>query len=109
MIEQLSENYFFDTSNEIRDDKVFVLIIYDIVDTKRRNKLAKMLQGYGFRVQKSAFEAKITKRKYNELMNKLPFFAKENDSLRVYKIIGKGQVTSFGVQISSDIDDVLVL
>ena len=68
-----------------------------------------MLQGYGFRVQKSAFEARITKRKYNELMNKLPVFAKENDSLKVYKIIGKGQVTSFGVQTSSDIEDVLVL
>ncbi len=106
---QLPENYFFDTNAEIKDDKVFVLIIYDIVDTKKRNKLAKMLLGYGFGVQESAFEAKICKKKYKELMGKLTFFAGESDSLRIYKITGKGHVTTFGVQNSSDIDDVIVL
>ena len=52
-----NENYFFDIEEKPDNDKVFVLIIYDIVDNKRRLKLAKFLAGYGFRVQKSAFEA----------------------------------------------------
>ena len=54
-----NENYFFDIEEKPDNDKVFVLIIYDIVDNKRRLKLAKFLAGYGFRVQKSAFEAEI--------------------------------------------------
>lgn len=35
---------------------MLVLVIYDIPDDKRRNKLATFLEGYGRRVQKSAFE-----------------------------------------------------
>ena len=41
------ENYFFEAEKEKSPDKVFVLIIYDIVDNKRRTKLAKYLQGFG--------------------------------------------------------------
>lgn len=35
---------------------MLVLIIYDIPDDKRRTKLATFLEGYGRRVQLSAFE-----------------------------------------------------
>lgn len=53
------ENYFFEIREDKKDDRVFVLIIYDIIENKRRVRLAKYLQGYGFRIQKSAFEAVI--------------------------------------------------
>lgn len=96
------ENYFFDVEH-VSADKVFVLIIYDIVDNKQRVKLSKYLQGYGFRVQKSAFEAVITKRKYQQMLSGIKQFVTGNDSVKVYKIIGKGQVTSFGRP--SDIED----
>lgn len=46
------ENYFFDIKEDQKDDRVFVLVIYDIMDNKRRTKLSKYLQGFGFRVQK---------------------------------------------------------
>ena len=48
------ENYFFNIEEEPENDKVFVLIIYDIVENKKRVKLSKLLLGYGFRIQKSA-------------------------------------------------------
>ena len=51
------EDYYFQIAEELEDDKQFILIIYDIVDNKRRVKFAKFLEGYGKRVQKSAFEA----------------------------------------------------
>jgi CRISPR-associated protein Cas2 len=35
---------------------MLVLIVYDIPDDKRRNKLAKFLEGYGRRIQLSVFE-----------------------------------------------------
>ena len=40
------ENYFFDIDHENGQDKSLVLIVYDIIDNKKRTKLAKLLQGY---------------------------------------------------------------
>lgn len=103
------ENYFFEIEESPENDKVFVLIIYDITENKVRNKLAKMLLGYGFRIQKSAFEAVITKKKYRELLERLPAYTSSVDSIRVYKIIGKGQVISFGRQEMEGGEEVIVI
>ena len=35
---------------------MLVLVTYDVVDSRRRTKLATFLEGYGRRVQKSVFE-----------------------------------------------------
>ena len=40
--------------------KYVVVIIYDISEDKQRLKMAKFLNSYGHRVQKSAFEACLT-------------------------------------------------
>lgn len=46
----------YDFSDIIDDDnRKLVLIIYDIVDNKRRLAMVKLLESYGRRVQKSAF------------------------------------------------------
>ena len=45
------DNYFFDTEEIEQNKKYLVVIIYDISDNKRRVKLSKYLQGFGFRVQ----------------------------------------------------------
>lgn len=103
------ENYFFEIEENPENDKVFVLIIYDIIDNKRRLKLSKLLLGYGFRIQKSAFEAVITKKKYKELLERLPAYTTQEDSIKVYKIIGKGQVTSFGRVAEDESEDIIVI
>lgn len=103
------EDYFFDIEESVENDKVFVLIIYDITENKTRVKLSKLLSGYGFRIQKSAFEAVITKKKYKELLKQLPTFTSSTDSIRVYKIIGKGQVVSFGKVEESKNEDIIVI
>jgi len=36
--------------------RYIVLLIYDIVDNKRRSRMVKCVERYGVRVQKSAFE-----------------------------------------------------
>ena len=46
------ENYFWNTEETQSVKKLYVLIIYDIVDNKKRLAFAKKLNGYGFRVQK---------------------------------------------------------
>jgi CRISPR-associated protein Cas2 len=105
----IREDYYFDINDNIENDRVFVLIIYDIIDNKMRLKLSKMLSGYGFRVQKSAFEAVIPKKKYKELLERLPVYVSADDSIKVYKIIGKGQVTSFGRPEEDEQDDIIVI
>ncbi|MCI8826921.1 MAG: CRISPR-associated endonuclease Cas2 [Lachnospiraceae bacterium] len=103
------EDYFFDVENRVNTDKVFVLIIYDIIDNRRRIKFAKYLQGYGFRIQKSAFEAVISKKKYEKLLKEIPSYIVSDDNIKVYKIIGKGQVTSFGSAFCIEDEDVIIV
>ncbi|SER78324.1 CRISPR-associated endonuclease Cas2 [Lachnobacterium bovis] len=104
------EDYFFQVEKSEDKNLLLILIIYDVVNDKRRNKLAKYLSGYGNRVQKSAFEAKITTKKYEKLLKDLPNFCNiTEDSIRVYKIIGKSQVKAWGVSEEAKVEDVIIL
>ena len=103
------EDYFFDFIDEHKSDKIFVLIIYDIVDNSKRIKFSKYLQGYGNRVQKSAFEANISRKKYEKLINEISSFVSHEDSVRVYKIKGKGQISAWGMQTDFTDYDVIVV
>lgn len=38
---------------------MFIIVAYDIVDNKRRTRLAKGMKSYGYRVQKSVFECQL--------------------------------------------------
>ncbi|WP_241209442.1 CRISPR-associated endonuclease Cas2 [Streptococcus sp. DD11] len=64
----------------------FCLVIYDIVSNKRRLKLAKLLEGYGTRVQRSCFEVDIEKLNFDLLITDLRDFyqADEEDNIIVY-------------------------
>ena len=108
----MMKEYFFDTSDAERVDlekqeKYYILMIYDVVDNKKRTKLAKLMKSYGFRVQKSAFEAKISNKKYKKLMAEIQPFISQEDSIRIYKIRGEGAVTIYG--ISEDFDDDFII
>ncbi len=103
------EEYFFDTYEDDRKDKIFILVIYDIVDNKKRNKLAKHLQGYGNRVQKSAFEAIVSRKKYEQLLREVPAFISREDSIRIYRISGKGQVTAWGIENNTEQEDIILV
>ncbi len=104
------EDYVFDIKENANDNKVFVLIIYDIVDNKRRKQLSDYLLGYGFRIQKSAFEAVIKINKYERMMAGISKFVDdEEDSVRVYRITGKGQVNVFGKDVSYSTEETIII
>ena len=109
------EDYFFDPFDEetkIKDNKVYVLIIYDIVENKKRTKLAKFLLGYGFRIQKSCFEAILPENKFQKLLKGLEKFVNNEDeinSVRVYKFYSRAQVYSFGRQMEIESEDVIII
>ncbi len=83
---------------------MFVLISYDIVDDKRRNKIAKILLDFGARVQYSVFECNLKEEQMKTLKRRLRNKCNEDeDSIRIYilekdsvdkiEVIGKGVVT----------------
>ncbi|HEY9784770.1 MAG TPA: CRISPR-associated endonuclease Cas2 [Candidatus Obscuribacterales bacterium] len=75
----------------------FTVVVYDIVDNKRRARVAKSLLGYGERVQYSGFEAHLTSKQLVTLTSKIKEMIDEKeDRVRIYKIAGQPQVTVFG-------------
>lgn len=91
------EEALFETDNTLeRRVRYRVLVIYDIVDDKRRNKFVKFVSSYGFRVQKSAFEGKLDKLLYRRLIEGIPSRIKMEDNVRVYKLSSNGEVLSWG-------------
>jgi CRISPR-associated protein Cas2 len=75
---------------------LFYLIIYDLPDTKaankRRNRLHKMLSGYGKWTQFSVFECFLTKLQFTKLQVQLEGLIKSTeDSVRIY-VLDSGAV-----------------
>lgn len=50
--------------------KIFLLIAYDITANRRRNRLVKLLNAYGSRVNLSVFECRLGREDYAELRKK---------------------------------------
>lgn len=84
---------------------MFMLVSYDIRDIKRLPKVAKLMEGYGDRVQYSVFECLLTERQLQELQRRLKrLIDPDSDSVRFYRlcesckegitILGQGTVSS---------------
>lgn len=66
---------------------MLVLVIYDIPDHKRRKKLSDFLEGYGRRVQRSAFECFLNLSEMNKLYEQLTKrLVPAEDNVRLYWI-----------------------
>jgi CRISPR-associated protein Cas2 len=70
--------------------KMLRLLSYDITDSKRRGRIAKILEGSARRIQYSLFETCMAEGDLSALVSKtLPFvIPKEGDSLLVYRLCG---------------------
>ncbi|WP_293725173.1 CRISPR-associated endonuclease Cas2 [Phascolarctobacterium succinatutens] len=89
--------------------KFIVLMIYDIVDNKRRNKMVKCLEAYGVRVQKSAFEALLNRRQYEKMLRESSILIDEAvDSLRVYVLDDIIDVYTWGIGERKESDCVIL-
>lgn len=88
----------------------FVLVIYDIVENRTRSKLAKALEGFGVRVQYSAFECHLTLSELAE-MNKqiMPLIDPDEDSLRVYRMPSTTKIDTIGRIGRTYHEDVVVI
>lgn len=79
------------------------LVSYDISNDKERNKIAKLLEEYGGRVQYSVFECSLTMEKYKELYQKLInliCFGEDTEAnVRIYPLckMCEEQITVLGI------------
>ena len=64
------------------------LISYDISHDKRRRKVAKIMEGAGYRVQYSVFECDLSAQQLRELQKRLKPLVKkeEGESIRFYPL-----------------------
>lgn len=92
-----------------RSGTFLVVVIYDISDSKRRLRIANTLNGYGKRVQKSAFECVLNRKQYDNLVERLSKIIQEEDLLRIYKIAGCADVKIWGdIALTQYEEDIII-
>jgi len=64
-----------------------VVVAYDITDDKRRNKIAKCLEGYGVRVNYSVFECVLKPARFKQMKASLEkLLDSDEDTIRIYQL-----------------------
>lgn len=80
---------------------MFYVISYDIPDNQRRNHLAKVLKGFGSRVQYSVFEAHLTRSQFEQMKQAVNnVINPDKDAVRYYSLcracVGRIEVPAVG-------------
>ncbi|MDX9882063.1 MAG: CRISPR-associated endonuclease Cas2 [Prolixibacteraceae bacterium] len=69
--------------------KQFVVVAYDVADDRRRQKIAKVLVGYGIRCNESVFECLLTEPKIRNMQQQLLKLADESEDIILYYFLCK--------------------
>lgn len=90
-----------------------LVVSYDVVDDRKRFRLARFLRGYLDRVQKSVFEGMIPDRLLETLRRGIgETVDREEDSVRIYKLCERCkasvEIIGTGVYIDREDKDVVV-
>lgn len=66
------------------------VIAYDVTSDDRRERLARVLLGYGMRVQRSVFEVNLEPTELPRMLERLrPLLDVDRDALRCYRLCGQ--------------------
>lgn len=66
---------------------MFLVVSYDIPDDRRRARIARLMEGYGARVQYSVFECNLTEPQVSEMAGRLrKLIVLREDSIRFYSL-----------------------
>ncbi|XHX79484.1 MAG: CRISPR-associated endonuclease Cas2 [Stenomitos frigidus ULC029] len=93
---------------------MFYLICYDITNDRRRDRVSRLLEGYGLRVQKSVFECVLTPDQYALLQKRFQtkrYLNPTEDQLRFYPMSPRHRklVLLLGVQPQRQVDDTVFI
>jgi len=109
MIRTMNRIFVFDEFVAEERRKYLIVVIYDIVDNKRRAHFSKYLLGFGERVQKSAFECILPDAKYEKLIHGIPKLITNEDLVRVYKLTSNADIKVWGAVELVEDTEVLIL
>ncbi|MBN2535487.1 MAG: CRISPR-associated endonuclease Cas2 [Spirochaetales bacterium] len=80
------------------------LVVYDISADKERTKVQKLLEGYGFGIQKSVFECLLSRGLKRELIKKLEKLNIKTGFIKLYRYDKTIKNTIIGVYDRKDPD-----
>ena len=88
------------------------VIVYDISDDNRRNRVSKFLKGWGRRVQKSAFECDLSPDELSVVREQLEgLMDVSEDRCHIYRLCGECQPKKIvlGQEIEPEWDKTVIL
>ena len=113
LIGNIQEEYTYEeyeVLTKVGNRTYLILVIYDVVDNKKRYRIAKTMKGYGEWVQRSAFECHLTLRQYERMISDIiPYFDFEQDLLRIYKLTGQAEVKVYGKIEMTENEDLIII
>ncbi len=63
------------------------VLVYDVVNDRRRTRLHRALKDYGTPVQRSVFEFDLSPREVNEMMERVKaLISEDEDTVRLYRL-----------------------
>ena len=72
------------------------VVVYDITANGERTKIARLLKGYGFRIQKSVFQCRLTRAWNRELIEKIEKLGIKTGFVRIYRLDYSSRKTDIG-------------
>jgi CRISPR-associated protein Cas2 len=93
---------------------MFYLVCYDMVNNRRRDRVSRLLEGYGLRIQKSVFECVLTPDQYALLQRRLQtkrYINPTEDQIRFYPMSPRHRqlVLILGTQPQRQVDDAVFI
>jgi CRISPR-associated protein Cas2 len=76
------------------------IVAYDITDNNMRNRLARFLQGYGVRVQKSVFAVEVERHAFKRFLRELGKFAGSEGEVAVFRLCRGCQSSALQLGVS---------
>lgn len=100
----------FEVLSKVGNRTYLVLVIFDVVDNKKRYRISKILKGYGEWVQRSAFECHLTLRQYEKMISEIySYFNFEIDLLRIYRLTGQTEIKVYGKIKETEDEDLIII
>jgi len=63
-------------------------VVYDLSDDRERRRVDGVMKGWGFRVQKSVFECRLSRHERKRLAKELQSLGLETGAVRIYRVVG---------------------
>jgi CRISPR-associated protein Cas2 len=80
-------------------------VVYDITSDAERNRVDKTLKNFGFRIQKSVFECRMSKKDRKDLIEKLGKLELKTGFVKVYRLEFSSETSVVGVPPGAGMDD----